>query len=341
MWDIFVFAFCAVMPIILLILLGYFIKRIGLLKQDFFKQANTLVFKVCLPCLLFINVYSIESFSSIDWSVVIFAEAAIFIIFILGFIFVKLFIKDDRQKGVILQCVYRSNFAIIGLSLASSLGKDAGTQVAALLSAFSIPTFNVLAIIALTIFIKSEEKKSFSKQLKTTLLKIVKNPLIIGVVCGLICLGIRQIIRNCNSGELVFSLKDNLPPIYNSIKNVSVIASPLALIVLGGLFEFSATKDNLKEIIIGVSARVLIVPALVLTVAILLSNCTSFFNFDNTVYPAYIALFGTPVAVASAIMAEQMDNDGPLATQLVVWTSLSSIVTIFLFVVVLRSMGLL
>lgn len=340
MWDIFVFAFNAVMPIILLILLGYLLKRKGFLKPEFLKNGNAFVFKVCLPLLLFMNVYSIDSLSSIDWSVVIYSEIALLVIFILGIILVKFTIPDKRQKGVILQCVFRSNYAIIGLSLAMSLGGEAGSQVAALLSAFSIPTFNVLAIIALTMYTNEGENQSFLSQLKSTLIKICKNPLIIGVVCGLVALGIRGIITSTNDGVLVFSLKENIPFLYTSIKNISSIASPLALIILGGMFDFSLVKGMFKQIVIGVSARVLVVPAITIGCAILLSKYTSYFNFDVTVYPAFIALFGSPVAVSSAIMAEQMDNDGALATQLVVWTSILSIVTIFLFVIVLRSMGL-
>jgi predicted permease len=65
------------------------------------------------------------------------------------------------------------------------------------------------------------------------------------------------------------------------------------------------------------------------------------FSFDNGIYAALVALFATPVAVASAIMAEEMGNDGQLARQLVVWTTLLSAVVIFVTIVILRAMGLL
>lgn len=337
--NTFVFAVNAIMPVILLIFLGYFLKRMGFLDEGWFKKANKLIFRVCLPVLLFVNVYNIESFKDINWSVVIYAELAILIIFVCGLILVKLAIPKDKQKGVILQCVFRSNFAIIGIPLAEALGGAEGVGIAAVLSAFSIPTFNVLAVISLSMFNKGEDGKKGS--IADVLKKIAKNPLIWGVLCGLIALGIRSVMPVNSEGELVFSISGSVPFLYTAIGNVAKISSPLALIVLGGLFDFAAVKELRKQIIIGTLARVVLVPFSVIAVAVLLSAYTELLNFDSTVYPALVALFGSPVAVSSAIMAQEMDNDGVLAGQLVVWTSIASIFTLFLMVVVLRGIGLL
>ena len=333
------FALNAILPIILLILLGYLLKTKNFLDEGWFKKGNKLVFRVCLPCMLFINVYSIQSFTSINWSVVVYSEIAILAAFFIGLLTVKLTVPDNKQKGVILQCVFRSNFAIIGLTLAESLGGVEGRGIAAVLSAFSIPTFNILAVIALTMFLGGED--GHKADIKDVLIKIAKNPLIIGVVCGLITLGIRSLIPVNADGELLFSLSGSLKFLYDAINNLAKISSPLALVVLGGLFDFSAVKGMLKEIIIGTAARVAVVPFAVIGLAVILSKYTGLINFDATVYPALVALFGSPVAVSSAIMAQEMDNDGTLAGQLVVWTSIMSIFTIFLSILILRALGLL
>lgn len=337
--ETFTFALNAILPIILLIFFGYFLKRKNFLDEDWFRKGNKLIFRVCLPCLLFTNVYNIESFTAINWSVVVYSEIAIFTVFFLGLLLVKLTIPDDRQKGVILQCTFRSNFAIIGLTLAESLGGQEGVGIAAILSAFSIPTFNVLAVIALTMFNKGENGQRID--FKSILKKIATNPLIIGVVCGLITLGIRVLLPSGADGSPVFSLSGNLPFFYAAISNIAKISSPLALIILGGLFDFSAVRGMKKQILIGTLSRVAVVPGLAIGIAVILSKYTGLLNFDSTVYPALIALFGSPVAVASAIMAQEMDNDGTLAGQLVVWTSILSIFTLFLFILILRGLGLL
>lgn len=337
MFEIFMYAINAVMPIILLIILGYVLKSVGFFKADFLKMANKMVFRVCLPTLLFYNVYNISDLGAIRWDVVLYCLVIIAVLFALGLITVLLFVKDRRQKGVILQCVFRSNFAIIGIPLSEALGGSEGVAIAAILSAFTIPFFNILAVISLSVFVSEGESKI---DVKDILMKIVKNPLIIGVCCGLAALVIRSLIPVKTDGTLVFSLSGTLTFLYTAIGNVAKIASPLALIILGGQFTFSAVKGMLREIIVGTSWRIVAAPVIGVVAAAVLSNM-GVLDFDITVYPALVALFGSPVAVSSAIMAGEMDNDEQLASQLVVWTSVGSMFTIFLLVVGMKYAGLL
>ncbi len=329
------FAINAIMPIILLILLGYFLKRRNFLDEQWFKKGNKMIFRVCLPAMLFINVYNIESFTKINWTAVWYSEAVIVALFLLGIPLVKWLVPDDKQKGVVVQCIFRSNFGIIGLPLAEALGGAEGVGIAAVLSAFSIPTFNILATIAMTMFLKDSGGKV---DVKGMLKKIVTNPLNIGVATGLAVLAIRLLIPVNADNLPVFSLKDSLPLLYTAVNNVAKICSPLALIILGGLFEFSAVKGIKKPIIIGTTARIFVAPLLGLGAVILLSKYTDF-QMDMAAYPALLALFGSPMAVSSAVMAQEMDNDGVLAGQLVVWTSFFSIATLFLFIFTLRTLG--
>lgn len=328
----------AVTPVILLILLGYFLKQKGFLSKEFVKTGNKLVFNVCLPCMLFINVYDIESFASIHWDIVVYCVVMLLIIFLLGLATTLAVTKIPERRGVIWQCTFRSNFAIIGLSLASVLGGEEAAAVAAVVSSFTIPLFNILGVIALTMFV--DNAGSEKNGVKTVLLNIVKNPLIIGVALGLMCLGLRE-AQAAVFGDVVFALNVQMRFLYIALENLKSIASPFALIVLGGQFEFSAVKGLLKEIAAGTVWRILLAPALGIGGAVLLSNTTSLLMCGVSEYPALIALFGSPVAVSSAVMAGSMGSDEQLATQLVVWTSIFSIVTIFAQVCVMMGMGLL
>ncbi len=337
MFDILIYAVNAVMPIILLILLGYVLKRIGFFRADFLKMANKMVFRVCLPVLLFYNVYNVSDLGEIRWDVVGYCVVVVALLFALGLATV-IFVKDKRQKGVILQCVFRSNFAIIGIPLSEALGGGAGVAVAAILSAFTIPLFNIFAVIALSMFVPEKGGKVDGKDV---LKKIAKNPLIIGVLCGLAALVIRALLPAGEDGMPVFTMKEDAAFLYTAIGNVAKTASPLALMVLGGQFEFSAVKGMLKEIVIGTSWRIVLAPVIGVFGAVLLCRYTDLLDFDNTVYPALVALFGSPVAVSSAIMAGEMNNDEQLASQLVVWTSVGSMLTLFLLVLVMKYLGLL
>lgn len=333
-FEIFLFAFNAIMPIVLLILLGFFLKRISIFNDDFLKTADNFLFKIALPVLLFYNVYNIAALDEIQWSTVIFILGAIFFLFISGFVFSKFFIKDNRQKGVVWQSFYRSNFAIIGLPLAQALGAEEGVAVASIASAFSIPLFNVFAVISLSAFISDNEKNKISA--KDTLIKIAKNPLIIGVFTGLAILCIRQFIPVDASGEYVFTIRNDISFLYKAIEMLSKVASPMMLIVLGGKFRFDAIKGLRKQIIAGSVARIIFAPLFGITSAIILSSVTDFFTFTPAHYATFTALFGSPVAVSSAIMASQMKNDDQLANQILVWTSILSVFTIFLIIVLLK-----
>lgn len=224
--------------------------------------------------------------------------------------------------------------------------------VVAIIQAFTIPIFNILAVISLSVFVGKPQAQldengmlikpaNSHTDVKKILLNIIKNPLIIGIVTGLVFVGLRYAEVAIWGSPAPFTIKDDLTFIYNTLDNLKQVATPLALVVLGGQFEFSAVKGMSKEIIVGTVFRTVIAPLIGVGCAVLLSEFTTLVDFGQTEYPALIALFGTPVAVSSAIMAGEMGNDEQLAGQLVVWTSICSIVTLFAQVLLLMSFGLL
>ena len=338
MISVFITALNAVTPVVMLIFLGYLLKQSGFFSKDFVKTGNKLVFNVCLPCMLFINVYDIEGFSSINWDIVVYCVVMLLVVFALGFFTAVSVTKVPERRGVIWQCTFRSNFAIIGLSLASALGGEKAVAVAAIVSSFTVPLFNILAVIALSVFVENGGNRK--QDIQKILRNIAKNPLIISVVLGLLCLVIRE-TQNLYLGSTVFTLKTQGKLLYTTLNNLKAIASPFALLVLGGQFEFSAVRGLLKEIVAGTLWRIVLAPLLGIGGAILLSGFAGYFNCGINEYPALIAMFGSPVAVSSAVMAGSMGGDEQLATHLVVWTSLLSIVTVFTEVCLLMSMGLL
>ena len=337
MLHILITALNAVLPVVLLILLGYLLKQGGFLSREFVKTGNKLVFNVCLPCMLFINVYDIEGFSAINWNFILYCVIMLLVIFGLGYFSSVMATKVPERRGVIWQCTFRSNFAIIGLSLAGALGGESAVAVAAIVSSFTVPMYNILAVIALSLFVENEGKKS---DIKGILRNIAKNPLIISAALGLAALGLRE-AQTALWGAPVITLKEHGKFLYTSLNNLKAIASPFALLVLGGQFEFSAVKGLMKEIVTGTVWRIVLSPLLGIGCAVALSLSTGLLSCGVQEYPALIAMFGSPVAVSSAVMAGSMGSDEQLATQLVVWTSIFSIFTIFAEVCILMMMGLL
>lgn len=329
MTDAFVFAANAVFPIVLMIALGYVLKKTGLFSQDFLDTGNKLTFRVLIPALLYFNIYNIGSLGEINFGFILYGIAAVIGIFLTATVVTCLFTKEGGKRGALIQAAFRSNYAIIGLPLASALFGDKGAAAAGVMSAFCVPTFNILAVITLTIF--NNDSKKGKIDVKKIFLGIVKNPLIIGTVLGLITLAVRELFALCNIG---FRLR-NIEFLYKTLENLKSICTPFALLVLGGRFEFSAVKRQLRYIVFGTLIRTVAVPVIGLAVAYYFIP-----GLSGEHYATYIAVFATPVAVASAIMAKEMKADDELAGQLVVWTSLVSTVTIFIYVVFFRSMGI-
>ena len=313
----FLFALGAVAPIILMVAIGYLIKKIKLANADTAKTLNRLVFRVFLPCMLFLNVYKIDSIEDIDLGYVAYALIVLLVIFALAIPCVMLVTKQGARRGVLLQAVFRSNYALIGIPLAQSLFGDEGLAIATLLSAAAIPMFNILAVISLSVF--SDEQRV---NVKKILLGIIKNPLILSVLAGVGALGIRLLFVRAG---ISFRLAD-IKPVYTVLGYLSNLATPLALLVLGIQFEFSAVKEMKREIVFGTLARTVIAPTLAIGVAYVMFRE----QFDGAHFAAFVAMFATPVAVSSVPMAQEMKGDAALAGQLVVWTTLASALSVFI-----------
>jgi predicted permease len=191
-----------------------------------------------------------------------------------------------------------------------------------------VPALNALAVVALTVFRTDGGKVD----LKSILLGIIKNPLIVSVLAGLFTLGVRALLVQ---GGVTFRLSD-MEPLFKVLAYLSNLATPMALLALGAQFEFSAVAALRREIVFGVSMRTVLVPLFAIGMALLLFPQ----RFGGAHYAAFIAMFATPVSISSVPMAQEMKADVTLAGQLVVWSTLVSALTIFLFSFFLRQIGI-
>ncbi len=320
----FLFAVNAIAPIILMVLLGYILKRIGLLPKPVAAQMNKIVFRVLLMIMLALNVYKIELGTKIDFSYILWGVGFLLALFFLLLWPICRLVPERSQRGVVLQAIFRSNYALIGIPLATALCGEEGAILATIMSAFIIPIFNVLAVFCLSMF--SDKKANY----KSILLGILKNPLIIGVACGGLLLLCRMLFVHLG---ISFRLSQ-ITPVYKVLNDLSGIATPLALLCLGANFEFSAIAALKKQITIGVLLRCVIVPVLGIGGALLL-GC-----FESGHFAVFIALFATPLAVSTVPMAQEMDGDHALAGQILVFTTIASAFTIFLCTYALRILGI-
>jgi predicted permease len=303
----------AVAPIFLLMILGYLLKTAKFADKKTFNAINKLVFRVFLPVLLFYNVYKTEATQIFDLKQILFTVIGTVCVFVIGLITVFFITKDNSKRGVMLQGFFRSNYAILGMPLISYIYGDGAGGISALLLVVIIPVFNILAVIGLEIFNGGEIN------LKKIARGIATNPLIIGCMLG-----------------LLFLLLDiNLPQfIETAVRDVSRVASPLAIITLGASINISSIKGYIKENLIVVSTRLVWVPLVMLAIA---ANI----GIRGEAFACLIIVFGSPVAVSSFAMAQQMGGDENLAAQIVAISSALCVFTLFLWIFIYSSLGIL
>ena len=283
--------------------------------------------------MMFTTAYKIEDLSAINWQVVIFAVSIILLLSVIGFVYVTFFVKDDAKKGVVHQAFYRSNYATIGLPLAFNLAGSDAFATAALISSFSVPLYNVLGVISLTVFVSENRKNKYLPYI--IIANILTNPLIIGTVAGMFCVLIRPLFGGWRlaTGEIKF--------VYQALDKVGSIAPWLSLIILGGQFRFSSVKRLMPFIIQGVIAKNFLGPIIAIVIFCFVPSLLGLRPFAAHECAALFALFITPLAVATIAMTEIMHGDSELAGQILVWTVLVSAFTMLLFSAVLRMAGVL
>lgn len=335
MVQILFFAANSILPIVLMLALGYFLKRIGLMQQDFMAKANSLFFRVFLPILIFCNIYDYNGLGDINWGFIVYVFAARTVLFFLGLLIARLFVKQQTHKGVVAQCVHVSNFAIIGFALASTINGTAGLQLAAIVAAATAPYTNVLQILSYTVFSPDPNHKN---NFKTICHDVIHNPMFIGAMLGMLILIIRSFIPTDETGAPVFTIAQAMPFLYTAVSDVSAAASPLFLIVIGGMLEFTYNKEDLKDVALATSFRILFSPILGIAGAILCMHM-GLISCGSAEFAVLIAMFAAPAALASAIMAIELGQDGHLARQIIIWTHLLSIFSIFAYIVFCTSFG--
>lgn len=329
MLDTFWFAINAIMPIVILITLGFYLKKLGFIDRQLVGKLNTYVFNIALPLLFFYNVYQTESLRDIDLSLQLFIIAGALFFFFLGFLLPLAKLKEG-QTAVVHLSLTRTNFAMIGMTLATLIGDDYTITLVSLAAVFVVPINNAHNILTLSSFNDQHGHKRLN--VKDTLLAIVKNPLQIGVMVGILLVVLKTFFITSDGSPIILIERD-LPFLYTTIRTLSVTASPLALIALGAQFEFHALKEAKKAVLISVLFRNIIIPTVMVALTIWMIQFNEGYRY---LLPTVIAVFATPVAVSTVVLVDQLGGDSDAAGQIVVWTTLLSSVTLFVLISVLR-----
>ena len=297
-------AYClnATAPIFLLMLLGLVFRRLGFFSQAFADKLNDFVFKVGLPVMLFKDLVESDFFTVWDGPFVLFCFLAT-----LGSILLatalSLFCRERPLRGEFIQVGYRSSIALLGAAFLVIIG--------------AVPLYNVAAVTVLSL--TSPQQSGLNRAaLKKALKGIVTNPIILGIAAG-----------------LVWTLLDIPQPqiVQKTVSSLSATATPLGLMALGASFDLKKALGRWKPAFAATAVKLVLLAALFLPIAVAMGV-----RDDKLV--AALAMLASPTTVSSFVMARSMGHEGTLTASTVMLTTFFSILTLTLWLYLLRTLGL-
>jgi hypothetical protein len=311
--DNFLFSINATMPIFLVIVLGWFLKKINFLTDEFTSVANKYVFKVSLPVLLFKDIATTSILEDMNIKFVLFCFFGTLCMFGLVWLFSYIYCRDKSMVGAFAQASARGSAAVLGIAFVENICGSSG--MAPLMIVSAVPLFNILSVIILTFSGKNKTKGLAG--IKTACINIIKNPIIIGIILGI--------------PFSVFNI--DIPTIpMKTINYIAQTATPVALIAIGAGFDMKAAMEKIRPSITGTVIKLVVLPLIFMPIAIHM-------GFSSSELVAILIMTGAPTTVTCYIMAKNMDNDEVLSSNIIVLTTLLSSVTITAWVYVLRVMG--
>ena len=300
-----------VFPIFFYMVSGAFLKRVKRLSDGTVTQMNKIIFSYFFPFVMFNNIYNTQLEKVLNARFLLTVIILVLLVSLAMVLVIPRFFKSRPVQGSMIQAVIRGNTILFALPVVSAIAGPENVGLASLCVAIVVPLYNIICTVIL------EALRGKNLRPLSMLLSLVRNPLILGALIGL-------------AAKLV-DLR--LPPVFADIvSGIAGLVTPLALIMLGAGLRFSDTLTYRRELVWVSLIKLLLVPLIYVAVV-------KAMGFDKVAVTTALALAAVPTAVSTYVMAQEMGADGVLAGQLVAVTSVLSIATVFLWVLLLSSIG--
>ena len=312
--DNLIFSLNATVPIFLMMLLGLFFRKIGWIDEVFASKMNKFVFLVPLPVLLFEDLATVDFAEVWDMKFVLFCFGATLISIVIAAA-VSFLWKDRSIQGEFIQASYRSSAALLGIAFIQNIYGDAG--MAPLMIIGSVPLYNVMAVVVLSFF--QPERKKLDRQVWINTLKgIITNPIILGIIAGL----------------LWSALRLPMPSILEkTVSNIGAVATPMGLMAMGATFDIKKAFGKAKPAVAASVMKLVGFAALFLPLAVWL-------GFRREQLVAILIMLGSATTVSCYVMARNMGHEGVLTSSTVMLTTLFSAFTVTGWLYILRTLGM-
>lgn len=300
-----------ILPMAMMMGVGVVMRLTGVTDRPTMKKVDTIIFKVLMSLLMFYNIYNADLSQLASAGYIFYGIAGLCVLFLIAVLVVLRVIKPAPTAAAFGQAILRPNYVLFGVAVAQNLYGEGNVGILMLMGAVCVPVFNVMSTIILEV--GRCAKISFGKMI----LSVLKNPMVVAAIIG-----------------LAVKLADiRLPAmVIDVVADLSAMASPLSFLSLGVSLNVAVIGRKAKLLSVGCLCRLVLIPAVMLSAAYVL-------GFRGQQMCALMVLFAAPTAVASYPMAVAMDADGELAGQMVAFSTLFALPTIFAWTAILSFLG--
>ena len=310
----FIYSINVTMPIFLVMVIGYILKQIGMLNDNFVTVANKFNFKVTLPFMLFKDIAGVDIKAVFDIKYVLFC-AIVTICFWVVWGTAKLLVRDKTIRGAFVQSSFRGSAAVMGLAFIQNIYGSSAMGPLMIVSA--VPLYNIFSVIVLTFEANDSTGIDKKAKIRQAGINICKNPIILSILAGLI----------------VGLLGIQFPTLVNkTVSNVAQMATPLALITIGAGFEGRKALAKIAPTMAASMIKLVLQPLVFLPVA-------AWMGFSGEKMIAILIMLASPTTPSCYIMAKSMNNDEVLTASVIVTTTLMAAFTLTGWIFLLKTLG--
>lgn len=311
----FIYSINVTMPIFLVMVIGYILKQIGMLNDNFVTVANKFNFKVTLPFMLFKDIAGVDIKAVFDIKYVLFCAIVSTICFWVVWGTAKLLVRDKTIRGAFVQSSFRGSAAVMGLAFIQNIYGSSAMGPLMIVSA--VPLYNIFSVIVLTFEANDSTNIDKKAKIRQAGMNICKNPIILSILAGLI----------------VGLLGIQFPTLVNkTVSNVAQMATPLALITIGAGFEGRKALAKIAPTMAASMIKLVLQPLVFLPIA-------AWMGFSGEKMIAILIMLASPTTPSCYIMAKSMNNDEVLTASVIVTTTLMAAFTLTGWIFLLKTLG--
>ncbi len=310
-----IFSLNVTVPVFMLMMLGLFLRKINCIDKVFAEKMNKFVFLVPLPVLVFKDLASVDFREVWDGKFVIFCFAVTVISIVIA-IALSLLLRQKGIRGEFIQASYRSSAALLGIAIIQNIYGTSGA--APLMIIGSVPVYNIMAVVVLALSGPSKAKLD-GRTIRKTLIEIVTNPIIIGIVAGIMWSMLRL--------KMPYILE-------RTTESIAKVATPMGLMAMGAAFDFKKAFAKIGPSLLAAMMKLAGFCALFLPLAVHM-------GFRGEKLVAILIMLGSATTVSAFVMAKNMKHEGVLTSSVVMLTTLFSAFTLTGWLYILKMLKLL